>query len=141
MEENIKTKRMRKVSSWMTDAVEAINNEDEILAGKRIVLKIIRYMENNHMSQKDLAEKLDVSPQDINKFLHGQDCDIKVSTAIRYGKILGLKLIEVPDVTTKSRMLLSFSMRLIIIRIGYAMWGNTHITMYLLNNSDIIIRL
>lgn len=56
MEENIKTKRMRKVSSWMTDAVEAINNEDEILAGKRIVLKIIRYMENNHMSQKDLAE-------------------------------------------------------------------------------------
>ena len=34
MEENIKTKRMRKVSSWMTDAVEAINNEDEILAGK-----------------------------------------------------------------------------------------------------------
>ena len=101
MEENIKTKRMRKVSSWMTDAVEAINNEDEILAGKRIVLKIIRYMENNHMSQKDLAEKLDVSPQYINKFLHGQDCDIKVSTAIRYGKILGLKLIEVPDVTTK----------------------------------------
>lgn len=86
MEENIKTKRMRKVSSWMTDAVEAINNEDEILAGKRIVLKIIRYMENNHMSQKDLAEKLDVSPQYINKFLHGQDCDIKVSTAIRYGK-------------------------------------------------------
>lgn len=141
MEENIKTKRMRKVSSWMTDAVEAINNEDEILAGKRIVLKIIRYMENNHMSQKDLAEKLDVSPQYINKFLHGQDCDIKVSTAIRYGKILGLKLIEVPDVTTKSMMLLSFSMRLIIIRIGYAMWENTHITMYLLNNSDIIIRL
>lgn len=138
MEENIKTKRMRKVSSWMTDAVEAINNEDEILAGKRIVLKIIRYMENNHMSQKDLAEKLDVSPQYINKFLHGQDCDIKVSTAIRYGKILGLKLIEVPDVTTKSRMLLSFSMRLIIIRIGYAMWENTHITMCLLNNSDII---
>ena len=141
MEENIKTKRMRKVSSWMTDAVETINNEDEILAGKRIVLKIIRYMENNHMSQKDLAEKLDVSPQYINKFLHGQDCDIKVSTAIRYGKILGLKLIEVPDVTTKSRMLLSFSMRLIIIRIGYAMGENTHITMYLLNNSDIIIRL
>lgn len=141
MEENIKTKRMRKVSSWMTDAVETINNEDEILAGKRIVLKIIRYMENNHMSQKDLAEKLDVSPQYINEFLHGQDCDIKVSTAIRYGKILGLKLIEVPDVTTKSRMLLSFSMRLIIIRIGYAMGENTHITMYLLNNSDIIIRL
>lgn len=68
MEENIKTKRMRKVSSWMTDAVEAINNEDEILAGKRIVLKIIRYMENNHMSQKDLAEKLDVHSSILMNF-------------------------------------------------------------------------
>ena len=54
-------------------------------------------MEANHMSQKQLAEKLGVSPQYINKFLHGQDCDIKISTAIRYGKILNLKLIEIPD--------------------------------------------
>ena len=48
------------------------------------------------MTQKELASKLGVSPQYINKFLHGQE-DIKVSTAIRYGKILNLKLIEIPD--------------------------------------------
>ncbi|MDE6768330.1 MAG: helix-turn-helix domain-containing protein, partial [Muribaculaceae bacterium] len=53
--------------------------------------------EDNHMSQKELADKLDVSPQYINKFLHGQECDIKVSTAIRYGKLLNLKLIDIPD--------------------------------------------
>ena len=88
---------MRKVSSWMSDAARSINNEEGILAGKRIVLKVLRYMESKHMSQKDLAEKLGVSPQYINKFLHGQECDIKVSTAIRYGNILGLKLIEIPD--------------------------------------------
>lgn len=81
----------------MTEAARSIKNEEEILAGKKIVLKVLRYMEANHMSQKQLAEKLGVSPQYINKFLHGQDCDIKISTAIRYGKILNLKLIEIPD--------------------------------------------
>lgn len=101
MENNTKTRRMRKVSSWMSEASTSINNEEEILAGKRIVLKVLRYMEANHITQKELAEKLGVSPQYINKFLHGQDCDIKISTAIRYGKILNLKLIEIPEDTKK----------------------------------------
>ncbi len=99
MEKNTTKRRLRKVSSWMSDAAASINNEDEILAGKKIVLKILRYMESNRMSQKELAGKLGVSPQYINKFLHGQECDIKISTAIRYGKILNLKLIEIPDDT------------------------------------------
>ncbi len=84
------------MSTWMSDAAESIACEEEILAGKMIVLKIIQYMEDNNMTQKQLAEKLNVSPQYINKFLHGLDCDIKISTAIRYGRILNLKLIEIP---------------------------------------------
>ncbi|MBD5233204.1 MAG: helix-turn-helix transcriptional regulator [Bacteroidales bacterium] len=97
MNESNKNRRLRRVSSWMSDAEKSIQNEDEILAGKMIVLKILRYMEENHITQKELAQRLGVSPQYINKFLHGQDCDIKISTAIRYGKILNLKLIEIPD--------------------------------------------
>ena len=81
----------------MTDAAKSIENEEEFIAGKKIVLKVLRYMESNHLSQKDLAEKLGVSPQYINKFLHGQGADIKVSTAIKYGRALNLKLIEIPD--------------------------------------------
>ena len=96
MEDNTKKSRFRKVSTWMSDAVESINHEEEIIAVKRIVLKVLRYMETNHMTQKELASTLGVSPQYINKFLHGQE-DIKVSTAIRYGKILNLKLIEITD--------------------------------------------
>lgn len=90
---------MRKVSSWMADASKSIENEEEIIAGKKIVLKVLRYMESNHISQKELAEKLGVSPQYINKFLHGQGADIKVSTAIKYGRALNLKLIDIPDDT------------------------------------------
>ena len=83
----------------MSDATKSIENEEEVIAGKKIILKVLRYMEANHISQKELAGKLGVSPQYINKFLHGQDCDIKVSTALRYGRILGLKLVEIPDDT------------------------------------------
>ncbi len=97
MEETKKNRRMRKVSSWVADTNMSINNEDELLAGKKIVLKILRYMEANHMSQKELAEKLGVSPQYINRFLHGQELDIKVSTAVKYGRILNLTLVEIPD--------------------------------------------
>lgn len=85
----------------MNDTTREIEFEEDLRAGKMIVLKIVKYMEENHMSQKDLAEKLDVSPQYIHKFLHGQDADIKVSTALRYGRILGIRLIEIPkDVST-----------------------------------------
>ena len=98
MENNTKKRRFRKVSSWMADAARSIDNEEEIIAVKKIVLKVLRYMETNHISQKELADILGVSPQYINKFLHGQD-DIKVSTAFRYGRILGIKLLEVPDDT------------------------------------------
>lgn len=97
MENNTHKRRLRKVSTWMPDSKKSIAEADEILAGKRIVLKVLRHMEQANMTQKELAEKLGVSPQYINKFLHGQDCDIKVSTAIRYGRILGVKLIDIPD--------------------------------------------
>lgn len=36
----------------------------------------------------------------IHKFLHGADCDLKISTVIRYGKILNLKLIEIPETSS-----------------------------------------
>lgn len=93
-------KRIRKFSSWMADASKSIENEEAVFAVKKIVLKILRYMEENNLTQKELAEKLQVTPQYVSKFLHGQDCDIKISTIIRYGKILNLKLIDIPDDTT-----------------------------------------
>ena len=72
-------------------------NEEELLACRKIILKIVRYMKDNKMNQKDLADKLNVSPQYINKLLHGQDIDLKITTVLRYGRILGIKLILLPE--------------------------------------------
>lgn len=113
MENNTKKRHFRKVSSWMADAIGSINNEEDIIAVKKIVLKVIRYMEANHLSQKELADLLGVSPQYINKFLHGQE-DIKVSTALRYGRILGVKLIEVPDETSTPESIMIYQENYVI---------------------------
>ena len=94
-------KRNREQASWLSRAKEELEHEEELLVCRQIVLKIVRYMKDNHLTQKELASRLNVTPQYINKFLHGQDLDLKISTAIRYGKLLGVKLIEVPKCESK----------------------------------------
>lgn len=89
--------RVKPTKNWISKSKVEIENEEELLACRRIILKIVRYMKDYEMSQKDLAEKLNVSPQYINKLLHGQDLDLKITTVLRYGRILGLKLIVLPE--------------------------------------------
>lgn len=89
--------RNREQASWISRAKAEIEQEDGILECRRIVLRIVRYMKDNHLTQKELACRLNVTPQYVNKLLHGQDLDLKVTTVIRYGKLLGIKLLEIPD--------------------------------------------
>lgn len=89
--------RVKPTETWISKSKFEIENEEELLACRRIILRIIRYMKDNKMSQKDLAKKLNVSPQYINKLLHGQGLDLKITTALRYGRILGVKLITLPE--------------------------------------------
>lgn len=89
--------RVKPSTTWISKSKSEIENEEELLACRRIILKIVRYMKDNKMNQKDLAEKLNVSPQYINKLLHGQDIDLKITTALRYGRILGIRLILLPE--------------------------------------------
>lgn len=101
--------RVKPTKTWISKSKFEIENEEELLACRRIILKIVRYMKNNNMSQKDLAEKLNVSPQYINKLIHGQDLNLKITTALRYGRILGVKLVEIPkDEHTESQVTINY---------------------------------
>lgn len=101
--------RIKPDRTWISKAKAEIENEEELLACRRIILRIVRYMKDNKMKQKDLAEKLNVSPQYINKLLHGQDLDLKVTTVLRYGRILGIRLISLPeDVSATPQITLNY---------------------------------
>jgi len=86
----------RDAMSWMKEDVVAGKNEAAVRATTMIILHLIDYMESHRMSQTDLARELGVSPQYVNKLLHGQDTSFRIETAIEYGNKLGIKLIEIP---------------------------------------------
>lgn len=83
--------------SWMKEDAVAGKKEAAVRATTKIILHLIDYMESHQMSQTDLARELGVSPQYINKLLHGQDTSFRIETAIDYGNKLGIKLIEIPQ--------------------------------------------
>ncbi len=58
----------------------------------RIILRLIGYMRTNGLTQRDLAAKLGVSPQYINKIIRGREGNIGVTTASRYGRLLKIDL-------------------------------------------------
>ncbi len=85
------------VMSWMKEDEVAKGRKEEIRATTKIILHLIDYMERHQMSQTDLARELGVTPQYINKLLHGQDKSFRIETAIEYGEKLGIKLVEIPE--------------------------------------------
>ena len=74
-----------KDDQWIAGFEANIANEEAFDANMRIVLKIIGYMKREGLKQKELAARLDVSPQYINKLLRGKE-NIKVETAIHIPK-------------------------------------------------------
>lgn len=85
------------VMSWMKEDEVAKGRKEEIRATTKIILHLIDYMDRHQMSQTDLARELGVTPQYINKLLHGQDKSFRIETAIEYGEKLGIKLVEIPE--------------------------------------------
>jgi len=47
-------------------------------------------------SQKDLAEKMEVSPQLVNKWVKGKEYDFSLKQLLRIGDYLGIDLFEIP---------------------------------------------
>ena len=84
------------VMSWMKEDEVAKGRKEEIRATTKIILHLIDYMERHQMSQTDLARELGVTPQYINKLLHGQDKSFRIETAIEYGRKLGIELVSIP---------------------------------------------
>lgn len=98
----METKRLRKSASWITETQKTFENLEDTKVLSRIVLRIVRYMKDNGLTQKELAVRLNVTPQYVNKLLHGADSDLRITTALRYGRLLGLDLITVPDLQEPS---------------------------------------
>lgn len=61
-----------------------------------IAFEILERLDELGWSQKKLAEKMEVSPQQVNKWVKGNE-NFTLSTLGRLGEVLGIELVQVPS--------------------------------------------
>jgi transcriptional regulator with XRE-family HTH domain len=82
-------------SSWLKDADYYETNKDWLDKSALIAVKILSALRSQSLSQKELANKINVSPQYINKVLRGGE-NLSLATICKIEKSLSISLIAVP---------------------------------------------
>lgn len=65
-------------------------------AAQKIAILILKRLKELGWSQKDLAEKMNVSPQLVNKWVKGKENNFSLELLFRIGDYLGIYLIDIP---------------------------------------------
>jgi DNA-binding XRE family transcriptional regulator len=97
--ENILTKAI-KDTAWLEDAKWSQADADWLDLSAAIALKILRFLREHKMTQKELADQLGFSPQYINKIVKGSE-NLTLETICKIQKVLRIRLIEIADSNTE----------------------------------------
>lgn len=81
-------------NAWREDNAYRQANKSWLKKSAQIALKINRALRDKKMTQKDLADKLNVSAQQINKILKGRE-NLTLETISRLESALDLELISI----------------------------------------------
>lgn len=84
----------KEVSGWYEDAKWRIENEGWLKHSQYIALTILRTLRVKNISQKELAERIGVSPQQVSKIVKGNE-NLTLETISKLEAALGVPLIEV----------------------------------------------
>jgi ribosome-binding protein aMBF1 (putative translation factor) len=83
-------------SSWSENARERDSNRSWLRTSQRIAVHVLVALEIKQMSQKSLAELMEVSPQYISKLLKGSE-NLSLETISKLEAALDTRLIDVLD--------------------------------------------
>jgi transcriptional regulator with XRE-family HTH domain len=78
-------------SDWKAGAQYRRENRDWLKKSADIAIFVLEVMKAQNLSQKDLAEKLNVSPQQISKIVEGQE-NLTLETITNLEKVLGIRI-------------------------------------------------
>lgn len=91
-----KEKFMRLVSDERTDTIERnrerIKNRAMLKESQKIALKVLLKLDELRWTQKDLAAKMGVSPQQVNKIVSGKE-NLTIETQIQLQDILDIPIL------------------------------------------------
>ncbi|MCF2498174.1 helix-turn-helix transcriptional regulator [Dyadobacter chenhuakuii] len=83
-----------KASQWKERAARKAENPKALEKSRIIAINILAQLRKLGMSQKDLAEKLHVTPQTVNSWVKGNS-NFTIDTIVRIEEVLGVELIGV----------------------------------------------
>jgi ribosome-binding protein aMBF1 (putative translation factor) len=90
-------------SSWSEEADFRIKNQKWLRYSGNIALRVLAAIEDKEgLSQKKLAEILDVSPQQISKIIKGQE-NLTLETIAKLSEALNIELISFPEFKYSTR--------------------------------------
>ena len=86
-------------STLVNEAKERRKNRDWLKKSQRLAVVILLTLKKLNMSQRELAKRLDVSPQYVNKIVKGRE-KLNLETISNLERSLGIELIKVvlPDI-------------------------------------------
>lgn len=98
---------------WLKTAKEHQSNRDWMQDAAVIALKLLDALEARDMTQKELAAKLGVTPQAVNKIVKGKQ-NLTLGTIRKLEKALDISLISLKQVSKKPQYKTKLSPNLLI---------------------------
>jgi ribosome-binding protein aMBF1 (putative translation factor) len=80
-------------SCWKEKARYRKDNRDWLNKSAAIAVSVLSTLRSRGLTQKDLAERMGVSPQQVNKIVKGQE-NLTLETISKLESILGIDIIE-----------------------------------------------
>jgi transcriptional regulator with XRE-family HTH domain len=89
-------------SKWIEKANYREQNQEWLDISAEIAIKVLRELRAKSLTQKDLAEKMNVSPQYINKIVKGNE-NLSLETICKLEKALNISLVQIVNFAEKTR--------------------------------------
>lgn len=99
----IETNKSATPSKWREKAEWRRNNREWIRKSQRIAMTILNWMEENNISQKELASRLNVSPQYVSKLLKGSE-NLSLETITKLESVTNIEFIRQPSYVSMQRI-------------------------------------
>ena len=92
-----------KNSSTIPNLQTRIQNRSWLKHSQKVALKVLSSLKEQGLSQKDLAERMQVSPQIINRWVKGQE-NFTLETIGKLENALGIQIFTIVEITTTSNL-------------------------------------
>lgn len=92
--EVLERNRSQQPSKWREKAVYRLKNREQLKRSQAIALMMLERMEEEHVTQKMLAERMDISQQYVSKLLKGNE-NLTLETILKIEQALNLHILAI----------------------------------------------